>query len=102
MNIKPLFNNIIVKPIIVDEVRSEFGIVLANAPVDKTRCEVVAVGPGKPLDNGDVVSPAVKVGDTVIVPETAGHPVMDGREEYFIVDASKIVGVIPNVKSDSN
>jgi chaperonin GroES len=94
MNHRPLFNNIIVKPIIVEEQRSFGGIILTNAPVDKTRCKVIAIGPGKTLDNGTVIPVPFAVGDTVILSDELGTVFIHEREEYYIADASKVVAVV--------
>jgi len=72
MNIKPLHDRVVVKPIEADEV-SAGGIVIPDSAKEKsTKGEVVAVGPGKPLDNGSVRAPSLKVGDKVIYGQYAG------------------------------
>ena len=65
MSIKPLHDRVVVKPIEADEI-SAGGIVIPDSAKEKsTKGEVVAVGPGKPLDNGSVRAPSLKVGDKV-------------------------------------
>jgi len=62
MNIKPLHDRVVVKPIEADEI-SAGGIVIPDSAKEKsTKGEVVAVGPGKALDNGTVRAPSLKVG----------------------------------------
>ena len=63
MSIKPLHDRVVVKPIEAEEV-SAGGILIPDSAKEKsTKGEVVAVGPGKPLDNGSVRAAALKVGD---------------------------------------
>ena len=65
MSIKPLHDRVVVKPIEADEI-SAGGIVIPDSAKEKsTKGEVVAVGPGKPLENGNVRAPSLKVGDKV-------------------------------------
>src|SRR3546814_19617601 len=66
MNLKPLYDRVVVKPIEADEV-SAGGIVIAdNAKEKPTKGEVVAIGKGKTMDNGQLRAPKVKVGDQVL------------------------------------
>lgn len=72
MSIKPLHDRVVVKPIEADEV-SAGGIVIPDSAKEKsTKGEVVAIGAGKPLDNGSLRAPVVKVGDKVIYGQYAG------------------------------
>ncbi|WP_040239512.1 co-chaperone GroES, partial [Xanthomonas citri] len=62
MSIKPLHDRVVVKPIEADEV-SAGGIVIPDSAKEKsTKGEVVAIGAGKPLDNGSLRAPGGKVG----------------------------------------
>ena len=95
MAIRPLNDRVIVKRIEV-EAKSAGGIVLTGSAVDKsTRGDVIAVGPGRTLDNGSVKPLAVKVGDKVIFNE--GYAVrkekLDG-EEVLIMSENDILAVV--------
>ena len=69
MKIRPLHDRVIIKRIEV-EAKSAGGIVLTGSAAQKsTRGEVLAVGTGRILDNGEVKPLAVKVGDKVIFNE---------------------------------
>ena len=66
MNIRPLQDRVIVKRL-EEETKSAGGIVLTGSAAEKsTRGEVIAVGNGRVLDNGDVRALEVKAGDTVL------------------------------------
>lgn len=95
MNIKPLGDRVLVKPIKEEEV-TKSGIVLPDT-VDKEKKmegEVVAVGPGKILDSGERAKMEVKVGDKVIFEKWGGEEVKMGKEEYKILSAEKILAIV--------
>ena len=95
MNIKPLGNNVVVKQLKEEEITAS-GIVLPDT-VDKEKKaegEVIAVGPGKMLENGTRAVIDVKVGDRVIFEKWGGEEVEVDKVEYKIVDAEKILAVL--------
>jgi len=55
--------------------------------------EVIAVGPGRMLDNGSRVAPEVKVGDKVIYAKYGGTEVKIGEEEYLIMRECDILAI---------
>ncbi len=64
MKIRPLHDRVVVRRL-EEETKTAGGIVLPDSATEKpSRGEVLAVGPGKALDNGEVRAPDVKVGDT--------------------------------------
>mgnify|MGYP001603262776 CR=1 FL=1 len=97
MNIKPLGDHIVVKPKKEAEVTAS-GIVLPDT-VDKEKKaegEVVAVGPGKILENGQRVPMEVKVGQTVMYKKWGGDEIKVGAEEYKKVSQEDILAVLEN------
>lgn len=95
MKIRPLHDRVIIKRIEV-EAKSAGGIVLTGAAAQKsTRGEVLAVGSGRILDNGEVKPMAVKVGDQVIFNE--GYSVktekLDGQE-VLILSETDILAIV--------
>src|SRR3546814_12780302 len=66
MNLKPLYDRVVVKPIEADEVSAGGIVIPDNAKEKPTKGEVVAIGEGKELDNGQLRAPQVKVGAQVI------------------------------------
>ena len=95
MNIRPLGNNVVLLQLKEEEVTAS-GIVLPDT-VDKEKKaegQVVAVGPGKLLENGTRAAMEVKVGDRVIFEKWGGEEVETDGKEYKIVDAEKILAVL--------
>ncbi|MFZ5768604.1 MAG: co-chaperone GroES [Bacillota bacterium] len=91
--LKPLADRVVVKPITQEE-RTKGGIVLPDTAKDKPQeGEVVAVGPGRILDNGNRVEMEVKVGDRVIFSKYSGTEVKIEGEEYLIMRESDILAV---------
>ena len=93
MNIRPLGDNVLVKQMKADEVTS-FGLVLPDKDEKKAEAEVVAVGPGKMLDNGQLSQMQVKAGDKVILKNWGGEKVELNKEEYKIVSQDDILAVM--------
>jgi len=95
MTIRPLHDRIILKRT-EQETKSAGGIVLTGSAAEKsTRGEVIAVGNGRILDNGEVRPLEVKVGDTVIFSEGYGLKTekIDG-EEVLILSESDILAIV--------
>ncbi|GAA0371086.1 co-chaperone GroES [Bowmanella denitrificans] len=95
MKIRPLHDRVIVKRQ-EQESKSAGGIVLTGSAAEKsTRGEVIAVGNGRILDNGDVKALDVKVGDIVIFNDGYGVKTqkVDG-EEVLIMSESDILAVV--------
>ena len=66
MSVKPLEDRVLIKPLEPDK-KTASGIYLPESAKEKPmQGKVVAVGPGKLLDNGERVVPSVKKGDTVV------------------------------------
>lgn len=95
MNIKPLGDHVVVK-VLEEEAVTSFGIVLPDT-VDKEKKaqgKVVAIGPGKMLENGSRASMEVAVDDVVLFKKWGGDEVEIGREEYKIVSSEDILAII--------
>lgn len=95
MNIRPLYDRVVVRRK-EEETTSAGGIILSGAAKEKpNQGEVVAVGEGKVLDNGDVRALSVKVGDQVVFGQYAGSNTItvDG-EELIIMGESEIFGIV--------
>ena len=89
MNIRPLHDRVIVKRLEV-EATSAGGIVLTGSAAEKSsRAEVLAVGNGRILENGEVRPLDVKVGDVVIFNEGYGvkKEKIDGQEVLILSEA---------------
>ncbi|WP_168015566.1 co-chaperone GroES [Halomonas salinarum] len=95
MNIRPLHDRVIVRRV-EEEQKTAGGIVLPGSAQEKpTRGEIIAVGNGRILDNGEVRALDVKVGDTVIFKDGFGveKEKVDG-EEVLIMSESDILAVV--------
>ncbi len=100
MQLKPLGNHIILKPA-DKETKTALGIIIPDT-VDKERPErgtVIAIGPGKQLENGNRQPIEVKVGDEVVFKKYSGDEVElkgEGGEatKYLVVNADEVMAVI--------
>ncbi|WP_338365587.1 co-chaperone GroES [uncultured Pseudoalteromonas sp.] len=94
MNIRPLQDRVIVKRL-EEETKSAGGIVLTGSAAEKsTRGEVIAVGNGRVLDNGDVRALEVKVGDTVLFGSYVEKTEKIEGQEYLIMREDNILGIV--------
>jgi len=94
MNIRPLHDRVIVRRM-EEERTSPGGIVIPDAATEKPeRGEILAVGSGKILDNGDTRALEVKVGDKVIFGKYAGTAIKIDGEELLIMREDDIVAVM--------
>ena len=93
--IKPLHDNLVVKTKEESDVTAS-GIVLPST-VDKERPEqgeVVAIGDGKFLDNGQKAPMTVKVGDTVMFKKYSPDEIKVEGEEYLIISESDVLAIL--------
>lgn len=92
--VKALFNGVIVKPI--EEEESSYGtIVVPDMGKEKNiKGEVVSVGPGYYSGMGNFIETIVKVGDIVLLPQMGPVKVDFEREEYYMIEENKILGII--------
>ena len=94
MNIRPLHDRVVVRRV-EEEKTTAGGIVLPDSAGEKPQeGEVLAVGNGKILDNGEVRALDVKVGDKVIFGQYGGSTVKVDGEELLILNESEIFGVL--------
>ena len=94
MNIRPLHDRVVVRRL-DEETTTSGGIVLPDSAAEKpSQGEVLAIGTGKLLDNGEVRALDVKVGDKVIFGQYGGSTVKIDEEELLILTESEIFGVL--------
>ena len=94
MNIRPLHDRVIVKRL-EEETKSAGGIVLTGSAAEKsTRGEIVAVGNGRVLDNGEVRALQVKAGDTVLFCSYIEKTEKIEGQEYLIMREDNILGIV--------
>ena len=94
MKLRPLHDRVILKRM-EEERTTAGGIVIPDSATEKPiRGEVVAVGNGKILDNGDVRALDVKVGDTVLFGKYSGTEVKVEGEDLLVMREEDIMAVI--------
>lgn len=94
MNIRPLHDRVIVRRK-EEERTTAAGIVIPDSATEKPdQGEVLAVGNGKLLDNGEVRALDVKVGDTVLFGKYSGSTVKVDGEELLVMREDDIMGVL--------
>lgn len=94
MAVKPLEDRVLVKPIEADT-KTASGLYLPEASKEKpVKGEVVAVGPGKRLENGKRGEMSIKVGDTVVYGKYAGTEVEIKNIKHLIMRETELLGVL--------
>lgn len=92
--IRPMGNRVAVRRL-EEERKTAGGIVIPDSATEKPiQGEVVALGPGKVLDNGDVRAIDVKQGDVVLFGKYAGTEVKVDGEELVIMSEDDLLAVI--------
>jgi len=93
-NVKPLRDRVLVRRI-EEEQQKVGGIIIPDTAKEKpTRAEVVAVGSGRVLENGQKVPLGLKAGDKVLIGKWSGSEVKIDGEEYLILKEDEILGVL--------
>ena len=94
MKIKPLSDRVIVKAEAAEE-KTASGIILPDTAKEKhQKGEVVAVGPGKVSDSGNMMKMTVKVGDKVLYGKYSGTEITVGDQEYLIMKENDIFAIL--------
>ena len=94
LNIKPLFDNILVKPLKAEE-KTTSGIYLPESAKEKPQTgEVMAVGAGAIDEKGKLVPMVVKVGQKVLFTKWGGNEVKVGYEEWKLVKQTDILAIV--------
>lgn len=95
MKIRPLNDHVVIKPLEAEEI-TKSGIVLPDTAREEKpeQGEVMAVGPGKLLENGQRAPMSVKRGDKVLFTKYAPDEVEIDDEEYLVIEEEKILGII--------
>jgi chaperonin GroES len=94
MKIRPLYDRIVAKRIDEQEtIRG--GIIIPDSAKEKPQeAEVVAVGHGKRLENGEVVPLDVRVGDRILFGKYTGNEIRLDGEEYMIMREEDVLGIL--------
>ncbi len=93
--LRPLYDKIVVKRFEEQEQRTASGIIIPDTAKEKPQIgEVIAVGEGKLLQNGQQVPPKVKPGDKVVFNKYAGTEVELDGEKFLIMSEDEVLAVI--------
>jgi chaperonin GroES len=94
MDLNPLHDRVVVR-VLEAEGLSAGGIVIPDAAKEKpNQGQVLAVGQGRPLENGTVIPVAVSVGDRVLFGQQTGHKIKVNGEELTILREEEILATI--------
>ncbi len=93
-NIKPLFNNVLIKPLEA-EAKTASGIIIPDSVKEKPQIgEVMAVGPGDITPKGEKITMVLKVGQKVMYKKWGGNEIKVGSEEWTIVEQKDILAIV--------
>ena len=96
MNVKPLQDRVLVKPV-SDEQKTAGGIIVPDTAKEKPmKGEVVAAGPGKLNEDGKRLPMDVKKGDHIMYGKYAGTEFKIDNQEYLIIGQNDILAIIEN------
>ena len=98
MNLKPLHNQVIIKPI-KESTATPSGLVLPET-AEKERPEkgeVIAAGPGKLQDNGQRSPMSVKIGDQVVFKKYFPDEIKINGQEFYVIREDDIIAIIENL-----
>jgi len=94
MNIKPLGDRVVVKPLEKEEEKQGSIIIPDTAKEKPMQGEIVAAGPGKVSDSGNKVGMEVKTGDKVLYGKYSGTEVSIEGADYLIMRESDIFAIV--------
>lgn len=94
LTIKPLFDNVLIKPL-EGEAKTASGIILPDSAKEKPQIgQVMAVGPGAYDDHGNLRPMMVKKGQRVLYKKWGGNEVKVGNEEWMVIEEKDIMAVV--------
>ena len=94
LKLNPLANRVVVKAAEAEE-KTKGGIILPDTAKEKpVEGTIVAAGPGKISDNGELVKMTVKVDDKVLYGKYSGTEVTIDGEEYLIMRESDVFAIV--------
>lgn len=94
MNVKPLADRVIVKPLEAEEKTAGGIIIPDNAKEKPQKGEIVAVGTGKIADSGQLIEMTLKAGDKVLYGKYSGTEVAVDGEDLLIMRESDVLAII--------
>jgi chaperonin GroES len=94
MNVKPLEDRILLKPMEAEQKTAGGIIIPDNAKEKPQKGEVVAVGPGKTSDKGQKIEMALKKGDKVLYGKYSGTEISIDGQDYLILRESDVLAIL--------
>jgi len=95
MNLQPLGDRVVVKPLSEEDSKTPSGIYIPDTAKEKPQeGEVIAVGPGEPNDNGEKIKPDVEEGDKVVYSKYGGTEIKVEGTEYLILSSRDILAKV--------
>ncbi len=94
MNLQPLEDRIVVRPSDAEETTAS-GLVIPDTAKEKPQQgEVLAVGPGRTSDAGELIETGVSVGDIVVYSKYGGTEINSGGEDLLILSARDVLATV--------
>ena len=94
MNVRPLYDRLIVSRV-EEENTTASGLIIPDSAKEKPQMgEVIAAGKGKMLEDGKVIPLEVKVGDKVLFGKYSGQEIKIEGDEYLILKEDELLGVV--------
>ena len=95
MNIRPLYDRIVVKRLDEQDEKTAGGLIIPDTAKEKPQQgEVVAIGKGKRLEDGKLVPLDVQVGDRILFGKYSGSEIKIDAVEYLIMREDEVLGVL--------
>ena len=95
MNVKPLADRVVIKPLDTDKEVKKGGIIIPDTAKEKPQqAKVIAAGKGKANDDGKVTPLDVKVGDVILFGKYSGSEIKIDGVEHLILREEDILGVV--------
>ncbi len=94
MSLQPLEDRIVVRPAEAEE-KTASGLVIPDTAKEKPQQgEVLAVGPGRRSDSGELIPLDIKVGDTVVYSKYGGTEIAQDGEDLLILSGRDVLAVV--------
>jgi chaperonin GroES len=95
MKIRPLYDRVVVKRVEDKDAAMQGGLFIPDSAKEKPQeGEVVAIGKGKRMEDGTLVSLDVQVGDRILFGKYSGSDIKLDGEEYMIMRQDEILGIL--------
>ena len=99
MNIRPLYDRIVVKRVEETDEKTAGGLIIPDTAKEKPQQgEVVAVGQGKRTEDGKIIALDVKAGDRILFGKYSGSEIKIDGNEYLIMREDEVLAVIEGSK----